>query len=372
MSFQEIADRRILSTVRANLDQLTWDVEADGYQRLRVPPNADVDSLLRLLARRGLEPALMHLLLDRFEDRPLERALIAFDIAAGSLLGRDDLALAQRVAAVIAPLQRIGATSVAVPRDRVDALIDAASATGEVGTRANDPAAIEAMLAYADQLAHARLPSLALAIVQVLWTRHALPAALDRIVEITLDHERLDSMPQLTEKSDRSILLQTYFATRVSLSQLDTTTAAAILEQTSKHPAIASSSDPGLAAVRAELELLTDQPVSLAAIEAVAPIGSAWRYGSRVRDQIRIQRAPGDAAIVVDGFLSTFGNDMRVWAQAAFHPSPELLALVSREIRYGSHDPEVWRALATFLEDGTLVEVELQARTASQLDAALG
>ncbi len=371
MSFDEIADRRILSTVRANLDQLTWDVEADGYQRLRVPSSADVDSLLRLLSRRGLEPALMHLLLDRFEDRPLERALIAFDIAAGSLLGHDDLALAQRVAAVIAPLAPIGPNTVAVPRDRVGALIDAASATGEVGTSANDPAAIEASLAYADQLAPARLPSLALAIVQVLWTRHALPAALDRIVEIALDHERLDSMPQLTEKTDRSIQLQTYFATRVSLSQLDTT-AAAILEQTSKHPAIASSSDPGLAAVRAELDLLTDKPVSVAAIEAVAPIGSAWRYGSRVRDQIRIQSAPGDAAIVVDGFLGTFGNDMRVWAQAAFHPSPELLALVSREIRYCSHEPEVWRALATFLEDGTLVEVELQARTAAQLDAALG
>lgn len=97
MSFAEIAEQRQLRSVANHLGELTWEVDADGYQRLRVPATANIDQLLRLLVRRGLEPALAASLLDRFESRPVERALIAWDIAAGSLLGGEDAALAQRV-----------------------------------------------------------------------------------------------------------------------------------------------------------------------------------------------------------------------------------------------------------------------------------
>ncbi len=393
MSFSEIADQRLLSSLRFHLGELTWDVEADGYQRLRVPPTADVDALLRLLLRRGLDPALASLLLDRFESRPLERALIAWDIAAGSLLGRENSALAQRLASDLAPLKQLGTSpAVAISRDRVGALIEAAIAGGDrqmpegvapqpslasvASSSAGDSAGIDAALAFSERLALAHRPSRAHAVAQILWTRHALPAALDRIVEIALDYERFDSMPMMTDKDDRSIQRQTYFAMRVSLAQLDTASAASILAQMSKHPAVVGSSDPALAAARAELDLQSDKAVdasSVAALEKIAPFGSTWRYGSRVRDQIRIQCVPQDAAIVVDGFLGSFGNDMRVWAQAGYHPQArtDLLALVSREVRYGSHDPDAWRALATFLDDGSPIELELQERSAAQLAAAL-
>jgi hypothetical protein len=70
MSFSEIADQRLLGSVAGHLGELTWEVDPGGYQRLRVDSTAEVDVLLRLLRRRGLDPALASLLLDRFESRP--------------------------------------------------------------------------------------------------------------------------------------------------------------------------------------------------------------------------------------------------------------------------------------------------------------
>ena len=388
MSFREIANRRQLRSVADHLGELTWNVDADGYQRLDAT-GADVDILLRLLLRRGLQPALVTMLLDRFEHRPLERALIAWDVAAGSLLAPEDAELAERLRTDLIPLAQLGATaSVAIPRDRVGALREAALAVGEqpmsegsapqptLASVAAGTADVAAVLAFAERLALSQLPSLALAFTQILWHRHALPSALDRIVEIALDFERFDSMPPLREPDDRSLQRQTYFGMRVSLARLDTNTAAKVLAQMSSYPAVASSSDARLVAARAELELLSDEPVgqsNVDAVSAVAPFGSTWRYGSRVRDELRIEVAPADAAITVDGFISSFGNDMRVWAQAGYHDEAraKLLELVSREIRYQSHDPNAWRALAVFLNDGSDVELELQERATTQVATAL-
>ena len=392
MSFAEIADRRLLSSVAGHLGELTWEVEADGFQRLRVPATADVDTLLRLLLRRGLEPALATILLDRFESRPVERALIAWDIAAGSLLGKDDADLVKRVRSHLSPLRQLGPSlSVAVPRDRVATVIASAVAIGDrpipegasplpslaavAALSAGDTTGIDAALALADKLARAHLPSLALAYAQILIARLAPSEALDRIVEIALDYERFDSLPVMPDKGDRSIQRQAYFAVRVALAQLDTASAAGILAQMSKHRAVATTLEPTLVVAASELELLSDKPVERAALdrlEAIAPADSTWRYASRVRDAMRIQLTPADAAITLDGFITAFGNDMRLWAQAAFHDEvrAELLALASREIRYCSHEPDAWRALAVFAKDGTPIEIELQARLAAQLAAA--
>jgi hypothetical protein len=393
MSFSEIADQRLLGSVTSQLGELTWDVDPDGYQRLRVPPDVDVDVLLRLLLRRGLEPALASLLLDRFASRPVECALIAWDVVAGALLGTGDAALAQRLRASLAPLKPIGAsTSAAVPRDHVAALIASVATIGDrampegsatlpslaavAALTASDTAGIDAALAAAERLALAHLPSLALAFAQILWTRLALPQALDRLIEIGLDFERFDSIPPMTEQDGRSLERQTYFGLRVALAQLDTRSAANILAQMSMHPAVASSSDPALAIASIELDLLNDKPVDYALIEriaALAPNLSTWRYASRVDCAVKLQLGPELAAPWVDGFLTSFGNDLRVWAQAGAQPQAraELLALVSRELRYQSFDPEAWRALAVFLDDGTPIELALQERSMTQLAAAL-
>lgn len=389
MSFAEIANQRGLRSVASQLGALTWDVDPDGYQRLDVSGGADVDILLRLLLRRGLQPALANMLLDHFANRPVERALIAWDIAAGSLLGEEDAELTARLRTDLAPLKDVGATpAAAVPRDRVGALIEAVLAEGDqpmaegcapqpsLAATASETPDAEAVLAFTERLAVAHLPSLALAHAQILWERLALPAALDRILEIVLDFERFDSMPVMTGDDDASLTRQTYFGLRVSLAQLDTRSATAVLAQMNKHPAVEASSDPRLAAARAELELQTDVPATWAkveALQAIAPEDTTWRYGARVRDELRIEVAPENAAITVDGFLTSFGNDMRVWAQAGYHDEARaaLLALASREIRYQSHDPDAWRALAIFTEDGATIEQELQQRSLTQLVTAL-
>ena len=53
---------------------------------------------------KSLDPALV-MPLDRFADRPFERALIAYDVARGALLGLNDGELVQRIATDIAPLK---------------------------------------------------------------------------------------------------------------------------------------------------------------------------------------------------------------------------------------------------------------------------
>lgn len=389
MSFAALADQRLLSSVKGHLGELTWDVSPDGYQRLKVPASADVESLLRLLLRRGLDPALTSILLDRFEARPIERALIAWDIAEGTLLSREDAALADRVRQCLRPLKEIGTSpSVAVPRDRVEALMTAAVSHGDRdGVTAPSLAAValletgntdgvETALAFAKQLAVAHLPSLALAFLQILWTRVRDVRALDQMVETGLDYERFESIPLEQPSDDRTLERQTYFAVRMGLAQLDTAAAAAILEEMDKFPAIASSTAPTLEVARTELALLGNAPLAYGTGDRIAALADAeptWRYGARVRDQIRIQEAPEIAAAMLDSFLTSFGNEMHVWAQAGYHQAvrSELLSLVSRELRYGSHDPDAWRGLATLIEDGTEIEVELQARSAAQLAAAL-
>jgi len=376
MSFIEIADQRLLSSVTAHVGELTWDVEADGYQRLRVPGDADVDALLRLLLRRGLDPALTSLLLDRYEGQPLERALIAWDVAAGSLLGPADAALAERVRASIGPVKELGTPAVAVHRDRIAALASAARGDGPLASaaalKADDTAGIDAAFELAGRLALAHLPSLAIAVYQILWERLALPKALDQIVEIALDYERFDSIPVMPDQDGRAILRQTYFGVRVALAQLDTQSAVRILAQMSEHPAVVVSSDPTLVVAKAELDLLSDQPILYGADDQI-PATPTWRYASRVRDELRIHLAPENAVSWVDGFLTSFGNDMHVWAQAGYHADQRtaLLALVSREVRYCPFDPEAWRALAVFLDDGSELELELQQRSAAQLAATL-
>ncbi|MFT3706332.1 MAG: hypothetical protein QM817_01570 [Archangium sp.] len=379
----ELAARRELKSVVGELGKLTWDVEADGYQRLQVPATADVEPLLRLLLRRGLDPLLTPILLDRFETRPVERALIAWDVAAGSLLGHEDHALLQRLRSNLSPLKQMGpAGTVAVARDRVPALLSAITSIGEqplegvpslasiAQLKVEDTAGLEAALAFAQKLARAHLPSFALAIAQVLWSRLSLPAALDEAIEIGLDFERYDSIPQMAESDTASMQRQTYFLVRFALARLEMEGAAQMLEQLKLHPAMVNAPvHARLEWAKAELALLSDEPTSLG-LPNVDPL---WRYGARVRDAIRIKNDFNDAPWTIDASLMSFGNDMRIWADAALQPTlqTQLLALASREIRFGSHEPDAWRALAMLSDDGTPIEIELQERSAAQLAAAM-
>ena len=81
---------------------------------------------------------------------------------------------------------------------------------------------------------------------------------------------------------------------------------------------------------------------------------------------------PEGIARRLDAYITTFGNDAHVWAQAATQADarPALVTLLSRELRFGSHDPAVWRALAA-LTDAETIGSEVDERTTAQLRAAL-
>jgi len=191
VSFTDAANERVLTSAELLLGELQWDVEPDPYQRLKVSSGTPVDALLPLMARRALDPNVIGLLLDALPTRPLERALVAWDVLKTSLLGRGNGELTQRLAREIAPLKQFGPpASVAIPRARVSALIDhvrppstdkalfqdfatvpslaALVQLTEVRKDLHDsPELVEAVVAHAKRLALAHLPSLALGFLQV-------------------------------------------------------------------------------------------------------------------------------------------------------------------------------------------------------------
>jgi hypothetical protein len=388
MSFAEIAEQRLLETATTRLGELQWDVEADPYQRQTFAADIQFDVILQLLPRRGLDPALLNPLFEQLADRPVERALIAWDVARGSLLGRDS-GLAQRVATELAPLKALGpASTVAVPRDRVGALIDAVRSSGcgteplslEAVAASTDDALVAAALAHARQLSHAHLPSLALAFVQILWERTAAQPALDFMIEVALDHGMLDAPPVLSGNDARALERGAYVLLRSCSREYDIVNGAKYLESLEQQPAIHGSTDPAFVLAKAELSLLRDETVDRASQRIVERVGSAryvdatggrWRYAIYVCDAMEM-RSGARAPSKVDRFISMFGNNARFWGHAAIQEGAkqELLTLLSREVKFTSHDPEVWRAVSILVSDGESIDTEVDARLAAQLTEA--
>lgn len=398
MSFDEIAQQRLLSSVKSALGELEWDVDADVYLRIPVPD--EVEGILGLMERRGLEPGLVNSLLDRFPARPYERALVAWDVARGSLLGTKDGELAQRLSRELAPLKLFGATTtVAIDRDRVAALIETARVPGNPSSLMDDfattpslaalvaltavrkelddnDAFVESVVAHASRLALAHLPSLALAFLQILWTRFAVQSALELLVEIALDHDLTDAIPVMPEEDEGTLQRHAYIALRTKLADYDVVNASVALDLLSEIPAINNSRDPSLLLAKAELVLLKNKQLddaSVRLINSIAPPESGWRYAAYVRDAFAMQTAPHLAAPLVEGYIPKFGNNVRLWRRAGRHESArsELLRLLSREVRYVSHEPEVWRAVGFFASDANPIKDEVQRRLKSQLRAAL-
>lgn len=397
MSFTQLADECLLPSAKRHVVELQWNVEADGS--LQRPPPSNVAGMFRMMPRRGLQPALVTRLLDEYPNRPLERALIAWDIARGSLLGRSDAQLLARLATELEPLKEIGATSVvAIPRDRIATLIDAARPSSKAGlldgylampslaalvamTRAlrsldDKPAFVAVTLDHAKLLSLAHLPTLALAFLQILWDRFALQPALDLMIEVALDSRQLDAVPQLEPHDERSAQQKAYGLLRAYLALRDIAAASTLNESLSRIPATRDSSDPALIVAKAELALLENKQIDPATIElvsAIAPPSSDWRYAVQVRESLGLLNKPHGAAVAIASYISRFGNNAEMWSRVAQHRPArnDLLKRLSREVRYVSHDPEVWRALAVVLPDGDSMYAEVQQRLDAQLSGLL-
>lgn len=404
MSFVEIADARRMTSAKSQLGTLDWEVDPDGFQRMRLPTSFTLKAVLTLMGRRALEPKLVTALLAVFPARPIERALIAYDVLGGSLLGTDDDELAAQLVAELAPLRGIANESAAVPREQLAALIsalqpgvspgDAATLRAELVADPPNLAALvgfsahpqhldadedapirEALLAHVRLLAHAHLPSLALAFLQVMFDRFGLPRAEELMIEFALDHDSLASLPQMTGTDDRSMQLQAYLLVRASLAQFDVVRAAKILADLEQHPGVAAASTPSLVLVEGQLVAMQGKRLDLDKEEAVSAIADAalgWRYARSVSDAALMWAIPEVAVSRLESYLTTFGNDPYVWAQATMleEAKPELAKLLSRELRFCSHDPAVWRALSILTEDDA-IDAEVQGHLTTQLRGAM-
>jgi hypothetical protein len=384
VSFLEIADERRITQAKQALGALDWDVEPDAYQRMKLPSEPPVDGLFRLIARRGLEPKLVSALFTVFPARPIERALIAYDVLRGSLLGTGDGELAAQLATELAPLEGIASEAAAVPRDHLAALIAAVrsddaseipSLAGLTSRRDLDEATREAVFAHARALARAHLPSLAIAFLQIMFERFAIPQALEMMVDFALDGDAIEAVPQIPGQDDRSMRLQTYLFVRASLAVYDLAGAEKLLAALRQHPGVRDSSEPSLLLVDAHLALMQGKrldPAGEAVIKQIADAALGWRYAHAVADAAAMPGDPEGTAMRLDNYVSTFGNDARVWGQAAMldDAKPALDKLLSRELRFGSHDPDVWRALSA-LSGVEAIGTEVDERTTEQLRAAL-
>jgi hypothetical protein len=392
MSFAEIAGQRFLTSATSALDELQWNVEPDPYQAEELPETGEIEPLLQMMARRGLDPAAVRCLLNSYPDRPLERALIAWDVLRGSLLGSSDSELLTRVSRELAPLKQLGAKlPVAFPRDHVAALLDAArppaDSPGLFGdfaalpslaavvqltevrkTLDDQPGVIQALFAHVKRLELAHLPSLAIAFLQILWDRFALEQALDLLIEVALDHGMIELIPPLDGTDDRAVQRRTYTLVRSNLDEYNVAEATRQLDRVANTPAIQNSKDPALALARIELALMNNQRLDPQTETALQSMPAGWRYAARVKYASRILANPDTAASSLNAFITSYGNNLRVWGYAALKDDqkPALLALLSREVRYSSHDPEVWRALSIVTGDGEEVSDEIEMRLATQ------
>lgn len=399
MSVTELANERLLTCAEPLLGELTWDVAPDPYQRLEVDSSelhGDLAPILRLLARRGLEPQLVGVLLDSYPARPFERALLAWDVLRSTLLGKHDGALTERLHRELAPVRDLGPLgAVPVPRDRIVDMIEvvareAPDANPSMPSLADwarlpatdfDPSGelVTATMAHAKRLARAHFPSLALALLHVVWVRFAMQDALDLMVEIAMDHARADALPLLEDTDPRSLQRGTYASIRLQLSLDDAAQAEAIANMMGVLPGVAEAPRASLLLAKAEIAILKDETLDEATLHAIETHGSPsaeWPYAERVRHLREMTRPHGEAATEVDAWVVSHGNHGHLWKEAARRTKsrPALLQLLSREVRYSSHDPVVWRALAIASSAPAAacqaLAKELRKRLGGQLEAA--
>jgi hypothetical protein len=355
------------------------------------------------MARRGLEPALVSALLDVFPARPIERALIAYDVLRGSLLGSDDAALIARLGAELAPLKGIAGETVAVAHAQLAALV-AAVVPGDELTARDDLVALpslshlvvlptlyrnldedaplrEAIVRFVGLLAYAHLPSLALAFLQIWFDRSAFPPALDHMIEVALRHGLVEALPPIAGQEDRAVQLRAYVEARTGLAKRDLAAVQQTFAALDARDALPGAHARMVPLVLAEMDFVLMQGFRLdesreAPLARIAAGVPGWAYPQAIDAEAKMVSDPAHAADALASYITRFGNDRRLWTQAQLRvddASPALWKILSRELRFGAHEPEAWRALAllSMREAREAIGEEVTARLQAQLRAAL-
>jgi hypothetical protein len=354
--------------------------------RLAQTAHADPLSILTQMVRRGLHQDLVRALWSWTEKRPLERALLAWDTLATTLISDDAWLAELRHAAAVyrQALPPPGKPCIDLNRHPVEKLIPGGLTEESpvmLMAMANDHslAALSELLRRQDPLPKKSGTAASLmAIGRVLHLAHAptlaavyqdylsrtlafRPAARD-LTETMFDMdaaERLprdavrpgDLPPELISDHAEYLTYRSYLPL-VAPQQLD----ALIEENQRKRPPRMPAPSVQVQVVRAHVNALLGKPPPLApsAFDQICDENKTWRYAARVRVVVCALtaglRSPRPLGFLHD-YFTAFGHD-RNTAGEALQAGPaeaawkqELLPLLCREARALPHEPGVWRAM---------------------------
>ena len=401
-----------------NAPQLLDERRLPADPRLVEPPHDSPKRLLPQLARRGLDPAIVRPLFAWLDGRPLERALVAVDVLARSLLPAGDAFAAElgRAAATLGEL-RPPPSEVALDLNAhpAGALVARFARTPALATRpvaellvrsydfdlgaldalvlgnhalVQDASTHESIRAFGRLLSLARLPSLASLYLD--WVSRPLGyrrAALD-VCETLFDVGEPGKIPgdairpgdfRDADVEDTAAYVICRMHTALDEMQLGWTTC----DDNWKARTAAGPPGDRLLVARAHLGTMAGaRPFSLDAVLAAAKRDDAWRYGAHVRAVVAAAQLPAASKQplqLAHDYVTGFGNDVVFWRElvAVVPPSAPLradaLSLLAREAAALPHEPAVWRALVLLIAGARGAEPalrEIDARLRAQAAAA--
>jgi len=395
MSFGDLARARGLPLLGAFADDapLTWDgLARDPTLELGDPH--DAAWALRLMARQGPSPPLLAALFGVNQktgaalppfDEPLDGALAAADALGGALFTDEELPLRARLVATRAaaglpaavdPAWVRGACTwrrvldveldraLAHPAGAPLAVVAAVAARAHASTRF--AAFCDDVMADAEALATARLPTLALALLDALGDAASDEALLLR-TELALDHSAPAWLPdRACADPARERARQALVAMRTAIARgaLDDADAAECALAAEARPLL---DEPRLVAASCELAALRGRFHALGPLHTALNERLGWRYGHLARTSIDLRRDDDLAPAALDGFIvHVGGDDDALWARAlAWLPAGPLrdaaLRTLSREARHLPSHPSVWRAVALLAPDPAPLLDEIDA-----------
>ncbi len=374
--------------------------------RLTEPVAGDIKRIFGQMARRGSAPSLVAALWQKLEGRPLERALVAVDVLATTLLAPRDPLLAElreaasTLGAAHPPAGEVGIdlnahpARILIERSRQSELearstLDLVAMAYELGLgvldellrRGDDLVARdgikESVHAYARLASLARLPTLAS--VYFDWLLRGVdwrPAGLD-LCETLFDAGVPQKIPgtaiqpgDVPEPDERD--LAEYLTYRAHLAIGDTDHAnAMLLQNLAQRPRWISRPSARIEVVRAHLGTLYGHgDVTIARVEAACAQDRLWRYAAKVRAVVAAKRAPSRALDLFHAYLTSFGNEFD-GALAVISLVPEkvkrdVARILCREAFYLPHEPAPWKLLGLLGDAAEPIAAEIDGRLRAQ------
>jgi hypothetical protein len=354
-------------------------------------PGGTVDQLLQQMIRRGLEPSLVAALLDRFEGRPLEQGLLAWDALTGAIVTDAEAAFLERLQAHARPLASV-LPPVGTDASRQGMDLNPHPASALIASYAGEPASpleaakthslgalallhrqgheifarepsVQSMIAFARALHLARLPTLASVYLDFLVRVVGRRDLVADLAEALLDAGAPERLPAgLLRKEDAASPdladLAEYILYRGQIAAKNTVEAYSLVELNRKQRGEKGVALTGrFRLVQTELStLFGDKLVPLAEVDAFAAQHPLWRYAQRMRVVLAASWAAPSSLDPLErliSFVHAFGNDLDVWYQpmrCTDHNADWKRgtgAYLARELQRLPHVPGSWKALVT-------------------------